>query len=79
VLGDAALLVDPDREDDVAAGLARLLDDADLREQLRARGLRRAEQFQLVPHARQVLDVYRECVAARGRERHPRAADDASL
>jgi glycosyltransferase involved in cell wall biosynthesis len=67
VLGEAALLVDPDREEDVAAGLARLLDDAELREQLRARGLRRAEQFQLVPHARQVLEVYRECVSALGR------------
>jgi len=79
VLGDAALLVDPEREDDVAAGLAQLLDNADLRAQLRARGLRRAEQFQLVPHARQVLDVYHECAAALRRERRPRTADDASL
>ncbi|HEU5097562.1 MAG TPA: glycosyltransferase family 1 protein [Roseiflexaceae bacterium] len=63
VLGDAALLADPDREDDVAAGLARLLDDPELRAQLRARGLRRAEQFQLAPHACQVLEVYGECAA----------------
>jgi glycosyltransferase involved in cell wall biosynthesis len=69
VLGDAALLVDPDRQDDVVDGLARLLSDAELREQLRARGLDRAEQFQLVPHARQVLDVYAECAAASGRVR----------
>ena len=67
VLGDAALLVDPDRQDDVADGLARLLSDTELRQRLRTRGLRRAEQFQLVPHARQVLAVYAECAAARGR------------
>jgi glycosyltransferase involved in cell wall biosynthesis len=79
VLGDSALLVDPDREEDVAAGLARLLDDADLRDRMRAQGLRRAEQFQLVAHARQVLDVYAECAAALGRGRRPRTADDASI
>jgi glycosyltransferase involved in cell wall biosynthesis len=78
VLGDAALLVDPDREDDVAASLARLLDDADLRDRMRAQGLRRADQFQLAAHARQVQDVYAECVAAIGRRR-ARAADDASI
>ncbi len=76
VLGDAAVLVDPDRQDDVADGLARLLSDAELREQLCARGLRRAEQFQLVPHARQVLDVYAECAAASGRARQRRIADE---
>jgi glycosyltransferase involved in cell wall biosynthesis len=87
VLGDpsassgqaAALLVDPDQQDDVADGLARLLSDAELRERLRARGLRRAEQFQLVPHARQVLAVYAECAAASGRARQQCAADDVSL
>ncbi|NJO83116.1 MAG: glycosyltransferase family 4 protein [Blastochloris sp.] len=45
VAGDAALLIDPENTDAMTDGLARLLEDASLRADLRARGLARAAQF----------------------------------
>jgi glycosyltransferase involved in cell wall biosynthesis len=45
VAGDAALLVDPSRIDEIASGLRRLASDSSLRSDLREHGLRRAAQF----------------------------------
>ncbi|HEX6851063.1 MAG TPA: glycosyltransferase family 1 protein [Candidatus Polarisedimenticolaceae bacterium] len=45
LVGDAALLVDPDRVDDVAAAVERALTDERLAEQLGARGRARAGEF----------------------------------
>ncbi|MBC8159734.1 MAG: glycosyltransferase family 4 protein [Roseiflexaceae bacterium] len=66
VTGGAALLVDPGHERAVVDGLARLLADADLRGRLREQGLQRASQFQILPHARAVAEVY----AAHARAEH---------
>jgi len=45
VVGDGALLVDPYSAEDVARGISRVLDDADLRAQLVQKGRARAAQF----------------------------------
>ncbi len=45
VAGDAALLVDPDDDEAIAAALRRVLDDAGLRAQLSAAGRARAATF----------------------------------
>jgi glycosyltransferase involved in cell wall biosynthesis len=45
VVGDGALLVDPYRVEDIAQGIARVLDDADLRARLVRSGLARAGTF----------------------------------
>jgi glycosyltransferase involved in cell wall biosynthesis len=66
VLGDAALLADPEDPHEVADGLWRLLSDAGLRGALRERGQARARLFDVARHARQVAEVYAEC-AAEGR------------
>ena len=63
VLGDAALMVDPLRLDEVVGGLSRLLVDDTLRGRLRARGLGLARQFQAEAAARQVVAVYEEAYA----------------
>lgn len=42
---DTALLVDPTRTEDIAAGMAQLLDNATLRTELAEKGRRRAEDF----------------------------------
>jgi len=55
--GGAALLVDPLKIDAIAAGLRRLVEDADLRAQLRGRGLMRAAKLSWESSARQVLQV----------------------
>jgi glycosyltransferase involved in cell wall biosynthesis len=57
VAGDAALLVDPTDVGAIAAGLARLANDASLRADLRARGLARAAQFTWERCAVQTLEV----------------------
>jgi len=58
VVGDAALMVDPLDVEALAAAMARVLTDADLRADLEARGLARAAQFSWERTARIVHDVY---------------------
>jgi glycosyltransferase involved in cell wall biosynthesis len=69
VLGDAAMLVDPDDACAVAGALARLLKDEQLCAKLRARGLARSAQFQLATHARQIEAVYAGCAPRRATTR----------
>lgn len=57
VAGDAALLVDPLSEEEIAEALARVARDADLRAALAARGRERARAFSWERAAREVLDV----------------------
>lgn len=45
VVGDAALLVDPEDDESLLAGILKLLKDPDLRAELRARGPEQARQF----------------------------------
>jgi glycosyltransferase involved in cell wall biosynthesis len=58
VAGDAALTFDPRDEAAIAGALRRLLDDATLREQLRARGLARVSEFTWERTARLTLESY---------------------
>jgi glycosyltransferase involved in cell wall biosynthesis len=62
VVGDAGLLVDPFDETAIAAAIASLIDNSDLRAELRVKGLKRAEMFDWHETARQTLAVYREVV-----------------
>jgi glycosyltransferase involved in cell wall biosynthesis len=59
VAGDAALLADPQDTTAIADGLARLASDAELRAELRARGLARAATFTWDRCAEQTLAVLR--------------------
>ena len=59
VVGDAALTADPFDTASLARALARLIDDAALRAELRARGLKRASAFDWRDTARMTLQVYR--------------------
>jgi len=70
VVGDAGLLVDPDDPDSLAAALARLLDDADLRAACARRGLERARHFTWAQTARDVRRAYEDALLAR-RQRAP--------
>ena len=58
VAGDAALLFDPNDERAIAEALSRLLEEPALREQLRARGLARAQHFSWERAARLTLNSY---------------------
>jgi glycosyltransferase involved in cell wall biosynthesis len=58
VAGDAALLFDPRDETAIAAALVRLLNDRELVERLRERGLARSLEFTWQRTARLTLDSY---------------------
>jgi glycosyltransferase involved in cell wall biosynthesis len=64
VAGDAARLVDPYSVEDIAEGMHALHGDARLREQLRARGLARAQQFSWERAASETMRAYGEALAA---------------
>jgi glycosyltransferase involved in cell wall biosynthesis len=63
VAGDAALLVAPGDVDELTNAIERLLADSQLRDSLRAAGLRRATGFSWDEVARKTMDVYREALA----------------
>ncbi|HUG80616.1 MAG TPA: glycosyltransferase family 1 protein [Bryobacterales bacterium] len=63
VLGDAAVLVNPQNVFDIARGLREVLVDDALREELRARGRRRTLSYSWDESARKVLEIYRQVTA----------------
>lgn len=63
VVGNAALLVDPLDEADLAAGLERLLSDPQKRRSMSEAGLNRAAHFSWESVARQTMSVYAEAIA----------------
>jgi len=60
--GAGALTVHPEDEDEIAAGLQRLLADDELRMELRAEGLTHAATFSWETTARETAQVYRRVV-----------------
>lgn len=64
VVGDAALLVDPLDEDEIADGLVRLVTDDHLRASLRTKGVARAQQYDAARTGTAALAAFR---AARAR------------
>jgi glycosyltransferase involved in cell wall biosynthesis len=57
IAGDAAMLVDPEDPDAIAAAMARVLNDASLQQTLRERGLARSALFQWETCARETLAI----------------------
>jgi glycosyltransferase involved in cell wall biosynthesis len=66
VVGDAAVLFDPTETASIAEALIELWSNANLRMDLWARGIRRAQRFTWEDTARQTLDVYRQIVGSTG-------------
>jgi glycosyltransferase involved in cell wall biosynthesis len=62
VVGEAALLFDPHRVESIASTLTRILQDAALRDELRAKGLAQAQHFSWERTARETLQVYHSAV-----------------
>lgn len=63
VAGDAALLFDPERQEELTAAVRRLLGDRELARQLSARGLERAKQFSWRRTGAASLEGYRRALA----------------
>jgi glycosyltransferase involved in cell wall biosynthesis len=64
VAGDAALMIDPYEPAAIADAMRRVLTDAALRADLRARGLARARGFSWERSIRRVHEIYREVLAS---------------
>ena len=64
VVGDAALLVDPFDETEIATALMRLIDNSDLRDKLRVKGLKRSNAFNWHDTAKRTLEVYKQVARA---------------
>ncbi len=63
VVGDAALLVDPEDEQALAGAIVRALTDHSLRERMTARGVAQAARFSWARAARETTALYREVLA----------------
>ncbi len=63
VVGDAALLIDPNEADELTVAIWRLLSDEDLRAQMREKGLKRAQLFSWRKAAEETLAIYRRLSA----------------
>ncbi|TAK31805.1 MAG: glycosyltransferase family 1 protein [Chloroflexota bacterium] len=72
IVGQAGLLVDPRKVDEIAQAMSRLIGEPELRDRLRAEGLSRAKFFSWECGARATLGVYEKVCANRVR---PRAAE----
>ena len=66
VVGDAALMVDPDEEESIARALRRIHADRGLRGELKKKGLERAKKFSWRHTAEETLNVYKRLVEAGG-------------
>ena len=64
VVGDAGLIIDPDREDSIAGAIERLWNSEALRSELREKGLRRAKDFSWEKTAKETLKVYEELIGS---------------
>jgi alpha-1,3-rhamnosyl/mannosyltransferase len=74
VVGEAAILLDPDDTTGWTEAIAKVVNDEALRRRMRERGLRRAAGFTWARTARTTMDVYRRVLRERGREPVPAAA-----
>ena len=69
VAGDAACLIDPTSEQELAQALERILTDDGLRREMRAEGLRRAASFNWERTAERTLLAYEEAQSEHSRKR----------
>jgi glycosyltransferase involved in cell wall biosynthesis len=74
VCGDAAMYCDATSADDIAAKIAHMMSDADLRRNYRAMGLRHAREFRWEGSAQKVLEILYGQTGDRLAELAPRAS-----
>ena len=72
VLGDAGTLVDPERPDEIANAIARLLADDAFAATCASRGLARARTFSWERTAHRVYEMYRQAIERRGQRTRSR-------
>jgi len=76
-VGDAGLMVPPTDANALGEALLRLLNDADLRAEMRERGLRQAGRFSWRETAERTLAAYRDAAAGMTTYSPTKSAKDA--
>jgi glycosyltransferase involved in cell wall biosynthesis len=71
VLGGAGVLVDPERPEEIAAAIARVLSDEDLAATCAANGITRSRAFRWDDTARRVFQAYEVAIERRARTARP--------
>ena len=66
MVDDAALLIDPESEEELSESLERITDDKNLRSRLITAGLHRSSQFSIARFAEGVLRVYETVLGGQG-------------
>jgi glycosyltransferase involved in cell wall biosynthesis len=79
VVGDAALLVEPDDAESIAAAMERMLGDPALRASCAARGLDRARQFTWAQAARDTRRAYEHARLSRRHRAHTLAGPESNV
>jgi glycosyltransferase involved in cell wall biosynthesis len=69
VAGEAALLVDPLNIDDMAEAMLRLMNNTELQDNLRKKGLQRAAAYTWERTSEMYLDLYEEIISSQGRSK----------
>jgi glycosyltransferase involved in cell wall biosynthesis len=64
VVGDAGLLIDPHDVDELTVAMWRVLNDTQLRQEMREKGLRQAARFSWERAARETMTIYRRAFEA---------------
>jgi glycosyltransferase involved in cell wall biosynthesis len=77
VVGDAAILVAPEDEIELADAISRGVSDRTLRDELRARGMTRVTNFSWKHAAHETIQIY-QTVLSRDRQRQLRGKGDAN-
>jgi glycosyltransferase involved in cell wall biosynthesis len=72
VVGDAGILVDPERKEDIAGAMWRVISDQTLQATLRAKGFTRAKEFSWERTARSTLAAYEEAYRSARQRSRPR-------
>lgn len=62
IAGNAALLIDPYKSEEITQGILKIINSSDTRAKLKQKGLNRAGEFQLNVATKKTLDVFYECV-----------------
>jgi glycosyltransferase involved in cell wall biosynthesis len=70
VVGDAGVLIDPYRTDDIAGAMYKVLSDKNIQKKMKKEGLKRARSFSWKVTARKTLDVFHEVYEETGKRRH---------
>jgi glycosyltransferase involved in cell wall biosynthesis len=69
VVGNAAIIVNPENVFEIRRGLQRALLDCDVRDRLKQRGYEQAQRFSWMNSVARILEIYREVAGQRGASR----------